>query len=275
MVLPAPGGPVSRRWWPPAAAVSRARRAQVEAADLGEVDGFVARRGFAVGEGGPVGPGGFALEAAAQLGEVGGGADVDAGDERGFGGVGGGDDDRGDAGAGEDVDEREGAGDGPDRSVEAELAEDADAVEHPGGELLVGERDPEPDRELEAGAGLAQAAGREVHRDALGRPRELRVRERGPDPLARLADRGVGQADDLVARQPAADVDLDRDEMPVDPDERGAGDGCEHRRPPRSTGAHVAAAPNRLGEEQSRKNGRGRTGGTSTEEIDARNVPKG
>ena len=62
----------------------------------------------------------------------------------------------------------------------------------------------------------------------LLRPLELRREQRGPDPLARLPHRGVGQADDRVRGQAGRDVDLDGDELAVDAEQRGAGDGREH-----------------------------------------------
>ena len=46
--------------------------------------------------------------------------------------------------------------------------------------------------------------------------------------VTRLADRGVGQPDDLVQGQAGRDVDLDGDGLTVDADEGGAADRGEH-----------------------------------------------
>ena len=60
------------------------------------------------------------------------------------------------------------------------------------------------------------------------------------DALARLAHRGIGQADDVIAGQALGDVDLDGHDLAVDAEQGGAGDRREHGRPFR-TGAHPRA----------------------------------
>ena len=155
-------------------------------------------------------------------------AHVDAGDERGFECVRLRHDDARDAGPRERVDEREGAAHRADASVEAELAEHAELVEDTGREPIVGTGERDRDRELQPGSGLAHVGRREVDGDALHRPLELRRQERGADTLARFAPGRVGQADDRVARQSARDVDLDRDHLTVDTNQRGAANEREH-----------------------------------------------
>ena len=158
------------------------------AADVGEVDELVVEAGGGIGGVGrhrvPVGPGLLALQTGPQLGERAGGPHPDVADERGLGRVGERDHDAFGPGAGERVDQRERAGDRPNRAVEAELAEHRDAVEHPGGERVVGAEHAHRHGELEAGAGLAHASRREVHRDPALRPLEARRQDRGADTLA-------------------------------------------------------------------------------------------
>ena len=79
------------------------------------------------------------------------------------------------------------------------------------------------------GPALRRNAGREVRGDPRWRELEARVEDRRADPLARLAHRGVAEADDRERRQPAADVDLDPDLARLDPVDGERGDAGEHR----------------------------------------------
>ena len=83
--------------------------------------------------------------------------------------------------------------------------------------------------EVEAAAALAGARRRQVHRDPLERPVQPARQQRRPDTVARLATRGVGQADDGEAGQTVRDVDLDVDRAAVDAEDRGGRDDGEHR----------------------------------------------
>ena len=56
------------------------------------------------------------------------------------------------------------------------------------------------DREVEAGAGLGERSGRQVHGDSLLWQRKAGVGRRGADPVAGLLERGVGQADEAEGR---------------------------------------------------------------------------
>ena len=87
------------------------------------------------------------------------------------------------------------------------------------------------DREVEARAGLAQRGRREVDGDPLARELEARVEDRRPDPLAGLAHGAVGESDDGEARQARADVDLDGDLARVEAVDGEGGDAGEHGRP--------------------------------------------
>jgi hypothetical protein len=125
-----------------------------------------------------VGPVGFPLEARAQLEDGTGGPDLDAVHERSLGRACHRHDDRARARDAQRVDEREHPGHGADGTVETQLAEHADAVEHAVGQLAARRQQPEPDRQLEASARLANAAGREVHGDALLRKLQARRQQR-------------------------------------------------------------------------------------------------
>jgi hypothetical protein len=70
----------------------------------------------------------------------------------------------------------------------------------------------ERDREVEAGALLAQIGWREVDRDPPQRPFELGTRDAASHPLASLSDSLVGKTDDRERRHTLLQVrfDLDR-----------------------------------------------------------------
>ena len=143
IVLPVPGGPTKSRWCPPAAATSKASPGEREPAHVargrrGSSSESGDRVGVRSGAGVPVGPRLLALQARAQLAERARRAHLHVADERGLGGVRERHDDALDAARGQRVDERERAGHRADRAVEPELAEHRDAVEHAGGQLVVG-----------------------------------------------------------------------------------------------------------------------------------------
>ena len=73
------------------------------------------------------------------------------------------------------------------------------------------------DRQVHPGPGLAQAGRGEVGDDPPQRELEAAVDQRRAHPLARLAHRRVGQADDREGGQAAMDVDLDPDRAGRDP----------------------------------------------------------
>ena len=79
---------------------------------------------------------------------------------------------------------------------------------------------------------LRTPPGREVDRDPLLRELEMRRQQRRPHPLARLTDRGVRQAYDVIAGQAGRHVDLDGHDVTVDAGERGAANRGEHGGPP-------------------------------------------
>ena len=72
------------------------------------------------------------------------------------------------------------------------------------GDLLGAEEDPDRDREVERGAGLAQVGRGEVDGDPARRMAEPGVADRAADPLAGLLERGVGEPDDREPGQTRA-----------------------------------------------------------------------
>ena len=124
--------------------------------------------------------------------------------------------------------DRECAADGPDAPVERELTDGCVLGEALGWHLQRGRQHRERDREVEPGALLAQTRGREVDRDPLQRPLELRRADAAPNPVLRLGAGAVGEPDDREAGQAAVDVSLDLDPPRLEADE-GVGDGArEH-----------------------------------------------
>ena len=111
------------------------------------------------------------------------------------------------------------AADRPQPAVEAQLAEE----HHPGGgcprHLARRGQDPDGDGQVEPAAPLGQAGRGEPDRDLPLRPLLAAVRDRGPDPVARFPQRGVGQADHDHRGQPVGDVRFDLDHVPGHPDQ--------------------------------------------------------
>ena len=118
------------------------------------------------------------------------------------------------------------AGRGLDARIEAELA-DRDifgqglGIEHP-------HRDQhaERDRQIEMRALLGQIGGRQVDGDPLGRQRQPDRAERRAHPLAALAHRLVGQADQDEGGQPRSQLHLYLDRPRLEPEK---GDGRDDR----------------------------------------------
>ena len=118
--------------------------------------------------------------------------------------------------------------DGPHTPVERELADSRMLGQARGGHLQRGRQHREGDREVEPGAFLAQAGGREVDRDPLQRPLELRGADPAANAVLRLGAGAVGEPDDRKAGQAAVDVRLDLDPPRLETDE-GVSDGArEH-----------------------------------------------
>ena len=226
MVLPAPGGPVSSRWWPPAAATSRAKRPsgwpRTSARSGG---GQVARRRR---------PGRRAAAPATRLSPRSAATSVRrsgtpahqvAAEQVGLAGAAGRHDDG--RGRGWRRPARRCPAPGG-RAVEAELAEEPDTVDRAGPQLAGRHQQGDGDRQVETGAALADARRRQVDRHPLERPVEPARQDGGPDPVPGLPAGGIGQADDGEAGQPVGDVDLDGDRAALDAEQRGGPNGGEH-----------------------------------------------
>jgi hypothetical protein len=116
---------------------------------------------------------------------------------------------------------REAAFDGSDRTGEAELARDDEIVEAFGADLPIGEQCRERDGQIVERAFLADAAWREVDRDARVGELESRVADRGVDAVLGFLDRGVGQPDEEELGLAALlRVNLDLYGHGVDPEQR-------------------------------------------------------
>ncbi len=217
IVLPVPGGPARSRLCAPAAAISSARRARSwprtsARSGCGRRDGSVRRRRVR-----------RRLTLAAQvgdrLGQVAQRHGVDPG-ELGLGRrLGRAEQSRepGPAGA---LGRREHAADRTHTPVERELTERRMAGERSGGDLPRRRQDRERDRQVEAGALLAQARRREVDGDAPDGPLELGRGDADADALLRLLAGPVGQADDREAGNAELEMRLDLDATRLEADER-------------------------------------------------------
>ena len=235
IVLPTPGGPLSSRLWPPAAATISACTAAVLSAHVAQVGGRRRRRAgasrFGVGRAahgtwparrrGPrprrrrsstpatARPSTSAASPARAPATH---EPVQPGPPRRLG-----DGQRALAGA-------HGAG---QRQL-AEQRRSARAVRRrhlpAGGEHAAGQR------EIEAGPDLAQMGRGQVGRDAPRRELEAGVEDRRVDALARLAHGRVAQPHDREGGQAGAHVDLHRDRTRVEPVQREGAHAREHRR---------------------------------------------
>jgi hypothetical protein len=116
----------------------------------------------------------------------------------------------------------------PQLAAQRQLAADRIGAEAVPGDLPRRRQQRDGEREVEAGAGLADVGRRQVRGQPLEWELETGVEERRADALARLADRRVREADDGEGRQAAADVDLDRDLDAVDALDRECCHACEH-----------------------------------------------
>jgi hypothetical protein len=115
------------------------------------------------------------------------------------------DDQPSDARRGEAAGHREHPDDAPDPSIERQLTDAGDVVE---GQLPLGAQQRHRDGQIKAAPLLGDLCGRQVDRHPPLREVEAGVADGGTDPLARLLDRPVGEADDGEARQPVGHVHL-------------------------------------------------------------------
>jgi hypothetical protein len=97
-----------------------------------------------------------------------------------------------------------------------------------GGHLRGGCEHPKRDRQVEAGAFLAERSRREVHDDATQRPFQASALDRRSDPIARVLHARPGQPGQGERRESATDVRLDGDEVAPDADDGDAVDASVH-----------------------------------------------
>jgi hypothetical protein len=101
-----------------------------------------------------------------------------------------------------------------------------------GGHLGGGREHPHRDRQVEAGALLAERSRREVHDDATEGPFQAGALDRRSDPIARVLHARAGQPGHGERRESATHVRLDGDEMAADADDGDANDYSGTYMPP-------------------------------------------
>ena len=229
--LPAPGGPIISRLWPPAAAISSARlalswplmsRRSGRPSPAGAIAGsgrastcvplkwlasWISERGARISIS-PRGPG--RLRPAGRRADQPVAAPV--GRHRG----------------------RQHAGDRGDRAVERQLAEHGEAVERVGRDRPDRRHDAERDRQVVMAAFLGQVGRGEVDGDALGRQREPGGDQRRAHPLARFGDRLVGEPDDHEGDVAGRDLHLHVDGARLDALEGDRRNARDHAGTPQS-----------------------------------------
>ncbi len=127
--------------------------------------------------------------------------------------------------------------DRPHPAVQPQLADDQQVGDGGGVEPLGGGEHGAGHREVEAAAALGNRRGAEADRQLALRPGLAAVHDRGADPVAGLAERFVGQADQGERGHPGLQIGLDLDDHAVDADQRdGTGTGEGHLRPPPAGG---------------------------------------
>ena len=242
IVLPAPGGPTIRRWWPPAAATSSAARARGWPRTSARSGAALA--GGSTGGSGATGHGASAFSASTSRVRSGAHSTrwrpTSSASKTEAGGT--------TTSAASRASTRDSApGTWRRRAVEAELTDEGPLPHGLGRELLAGHQHADGDGQVEGRADLAHRRGGEVDRGAGVGPLEAAREQGGPHTVAGLAARRVGEAHDGEAGKAPGDVDLDGDRDAVDPDEGGGRDGGEHGlRPPAGTAPVGAGSGGRL-----------------------------
>ena len=225
--LPAPGGPIISRLWPPAAATSSACRRcgwPRRSARSGAPAGGSRRRSSGSGGSGRHSPA-TSAGSSARL------CSVSTSRPRASAASGPFSDGQHDplrpflAGR---LGDRQRPVDPAGAAVERQLAGQRQPSQALPDQLLGGAEQRRRDRQVHPRPRLAQAGRRQVDDDPLQRELEAAVDQRRPHPLARLAHGGVGEADDREAGQAAVDVDLDPDRAGDDAVEGEGSGGGEH-----------------------------------------------
>ena len=120
------------------------------------------------------------------------------------------------------------AANGSKLTVKRKLAEAERGDVH--AQLSARAKDPQGDRELEAGPFFAALGRRQIHRDSTKRELKARIADGGAHPLPRFLDRRIRKADDDQGGQAVRDIDLDRDESCLEAPERAGGDARDGAR---------------------------------------------
>lgn len=131
---------------------------------------------------------------------------------------------------------RQHAGHRRDRTVKGEFAQHGVPRQGVGGDRADRRHHGERDRQVVMTAFLWQVGRGEVDGDALGRQRETRCDQGGPDALLALADRLVGQSDQDEGDPAGRDLDLDVDGARLDALERHRRDPRHHQHHPMTLG---------------------------------------
>jgi len=125
---------------------------------------------------------------------------------------------------------REDAGGRNELATQRHFAEEHDLVERANRNLRGGDEHRDRDRGVETWAVLAHVRGREVDDDPAQRPLETGVFHRGTDAIARVLRGGAWQPGERQRRQPSTDEGLDHHPVPADADDRDPGHPSVHGR---------------------------------------------
>ncbi len=233
MVFPAPGGPIRRMLWAPAAATSSARLA----ADWPRTSAKSTGSGTSAGHEGvqdrraPAGIGWTPREVSADLRQGPGAPDLEVLDDRGFGQVVRRQEQCVAPGGPGGQGHREGPPDRAQVALQAHLSQDHGMFEVGFRDLAAGQQKAQGDRQIQSGTILAYVRGSQIDRDPPQWEVKAGVGEGRGDPLPALLHRAVRQTDGGERRQPVADIDLDFDRECVDTQYGGGSDAREHGRP--------------------------------------------
>ena len=206
--LPLPGGPTMRRWWRPAAAISSARLAfswpLTSARSLSDTASGTVPGWAGASTARPVK---WLTSARSVFGAITSTAPTQAAS-----GAAGGGADQAAVGFGGGERRRQRADHRDERAVERELAQRHLRGHLVRGQDLHGGEERERDRQVEVRAFLGEVGGGEVDGDPLRGQREAHGGHRRAHPLLGLADRLVGEADEVEGRQAGGDGALHLDE---------------------------------------------------------------
>ncbi|CAM3590205.1 hypothetical protein DEFR109230_04230 [Deinococcus frigens] len=120
-------------------------------------------------------------------------------------------------------------GDGPQAAVQRQFPRRQQAVQRPRGQQVLGRQHAQRDGQVIQRSLLTQVRRGQIDRDARRRKGQPGVANRRPHPLARLADRLIGQADNCKGRQTGRHVHLDFNWHGVHADQCHAAGAGQHQ----------------------------------------------